>query len=207
MGTAVAAEPAPSRGQTVAKGTPVNRPGSEDPNVPVGGPAPDWFKDSAYRPEQPIPTDQDGEGEGTDPNISVGGPAPDWFKDPSFLPTEPMPEVEVPKSTKSGNLVSEPFVPMPYCRDVYGHYYWMSTSANVPSCTQGYVKYYDSRNGDYLAFYDVYRQYWNMTRSTALTTAYNWCTSNFICSIALEAFLVSKVKPAWQLIRAVRWGI
>ncbi|WP_148236490.1 hypothetical protein [Intrasporangium calvum] len=115
MGTAVAAEPAPSRGQTVAKGTPVNGPGSEDPNVPVGGPAPDWFKDSAYRPEQPIPTDQDGEGEGTDPNISVGGPAPDWFKDPSFR--------------------------------------------------------------------------------------------NFICSIALEAFLVSKVKPAWQLIRAVRWGI
>ena len=96
---------------------------------------------------------------------------------------------------------------MPYCRDVYGHMYWMSTSANLGSCTQGYVKYYDSRNGDYLAFYDVYMHYWKMTRSTALSTAYGWCSNNFICSIALETFLLSKVKPVWTLVRQVRFGL
>lgn len=139
---------------------------------------------------------------------ALGGPAPDWFKDPAFQPVEPMPEPEMEsKRNAAGNREAEVLVYMPYCRDVYGHMYWMSTSANLATCTQGYVKYYDSRNGDYLAFYDVYGHYWKMTRSTALTTAYNWCTSNFICSIALETFLLSKVKPVWTTVRSIRFGL
>lgn len=116
-----------------------------------------------------------------------------------------MPELERKNSLAIREL--EPFVAMPYCRDVYGHMYWMPTSANIAQCTQGYVKYYDSRTGDYIAFYDVYMQYWRMTRSTALSTAYSWCSNNLICSLALEAFLLSKVRPVWTLVRQVRFGL
>lgn len=136
------------------------------------------------------------------------GPAPQWFTDPDFTPNEPMPEADSRSAgSRTAAREAETLVPMPYCRDVYGHMYWMSTSANLGTCTQGYVKYYDSRTGDYLAFYDVYMHYWKMTRSTALSTALSWCQANTICSLALESFLLSKVKPVWTLVRHVRWGL
>ena len=140
----------------------------------------------------------------------VGGPAPEWFRDPNFQPAEAMPAPSATSLFKTSTGTVSPmevFVAMPFCRDVYGNYYWMSASDNPASCTQGYVKFYDSRNSSYLGAIDVYMLYWNMTRSTALSTAYGWCTSNFVCSNLLWTLVTAKIKPAWTLIRAIRFGL
>lgn len=158
-----------------------------------------------------VATIQDKTGKTGAPMTSpVSGPAPEWFRDPNFQPAEPMPAPSASSSLKSPTgtvLPREVFVAMPYCRDVYGHYYWMSSSDNPASCTQGYVKFYDSRNSSYLGAIDVYMLYWNMTPSTAVSTAYGWCTSNFVCSNLLGALVVSKIGAAWNLIRAIRWAL
>lgn len=132
------------------------------------------------------------------------GPAPDSFRDPSLAPKTTMPKAS-PEA--KGSKMLEPMVVMPYCRDVYGHYYWMSSSANPASCTQGYVKFYDSRNSDFLGAMDIYGFYWHMSRSTALSTAVSWCTSNWLCNLVVGEIVLRRVGPAWDRIRQVRWGL
>jgi hypothetical protein len=136
------------------------------------------------------------------------GPAPDWFKDPASPPLTPMPKTSPEKKgNKDTQRTSEVYLEQGYCRNVYGQYYWMSVGANPATCTQGYVKYYDSRNSSYLGAVDIYRLYWNMSPSTALVTAYNWCTNNFVCSALLGALVTKYIGAAWKLIRAIRWAL
>ena len=140
----------------------------------------------------------------------VGGPAPKWFRNPNFHPGEPMPAPSATSIFKTSTGTVSPmevFVAMPFCRDVYGHYYWMSASDNPASCTQGYVKYYDSRNSSYLGAIDVYMLYWKMTPSTALSTAYGWCTANVVCLALLSSLITSRISAAWTLIRSIRWAL
>lgn len=106
---------------------------------------------------------------------------------------------------------SEPFLAMPFCRDIYGHTYWLAADSNPYYCTQGYVKYYDSRNNSYMGAVDVYMVYWNITRSTALVTAWNWCTNNWVCSTIVGGIFFSKIsgpfKALWTIVRSVRFGL
>jgi hypothetical protein len=46
------------------------------------------------------------------------------------------------------------------------NHYRMAASANPANCTQGYVKFYDSRNSSTLGAIDVYMLYCNMKPST-----------------------------------------
>lgn len=132
------------------------------------------------------------------------GPAPESFRDPDLAPLTPM-----PKGDKSGSDVTafEVFVVNQYCRDVYGSIYWLSSTANPANCTQGYVKFYDSRNSQYLGAMDIYGYHWNMTRSTTLTKAVSWCTNNWLCSLIVGEVILKKVKPVYDKIRKVRWGL
>ena len=134
--------------------------------------------------------------------LTQSGPAPDWFRDPNFQPAGSMPEV--PSTSLAPDEV---FLEMPYCRDVYANYYWMSASDNPASCTRGYVKYYDSRNSSYLGSIDVYVLYDNLTIATGIVTAIDWCTSNFICGTLAAWLISSKISAAWTLIRAIKWGL
>ena len=137
-----------------------------------------------------------------DRTVKAGTPAPGWFRNPNLKPATWRPVQQT--TLKRPNEI---FIANPYCRDTYGNYYWMNASANPASCTQGYVKYYDSRNSSFLGAIDVYSMYWKLAPSTAVTTAYNWCTNNWICSNLLYSLIASRISAARTLIRSIRWGL
>ena len=56
---------------------------------------------------------------------------------------------------------------------VYRNHHWVSASANPANCsTQGYVRFYDSRNSSFLVAIDVYVLYCNMKPSMVVQTSH-----------------------------------
>ena len=78
----------------------------------------------------------------------------------------------------------------------------MSASANPASCTQGYVKFYDSRNSSFVGAIDVYVLYCSMKPSTVVETAYNWFTE--VVSRSRRESAVSHVSR-WRVLRDPRY--
>lgn len=129
-----------------------------------------------------------------------GGPAPARFRNDTSFPDRAW-----WLDNRQGQR--EPTAYIGYCRDVWAHYYWMAVGENPANCTQGYVKFYSTRDSSYAGAMDVYRIYWHMDPRFTLQHAWNDCVRNFWCSLVVEAFILSKVKPVWLLIRKIRWGL